>query len=169
MAKLVTLQILVDEDDDARIADGLNDMLRAAAQPVDPDDVDARNWIQDWRLAYCGDQMLTQPISDALADSICNATYTEGDAFPSQSAPLIPGFEYDLIASDPKAMDSLWITVPAHREPGEGGDLSVLLKRTDEGVIVDIWPASQEFASESIASVAVEFSDATQHEEAMAA
>ena len=28
MAKLVTLQILVDEEDESRIADGLNDMLR---------------------------------------------------------------------------------------------------------------------------------------------
>ena len=27
MAKIVTLQILVDEDDESRIADGLNDML----------------------------------------------------------------------------------------------------------------------------------------------
>ena len=49
MAKIVTLEILVDSDDESEIADGLNDMLRTAQIPVDPDDADARNWIIDWR------------------------------------------------------------------------------------------------------------------------
>ena len=166
MAKIVTLLILVDEDDDSRIADGLNDMLRTAAQPVDPDDADARSWIIDWRLAWAGDQMLLQPVPDEVADAICNDTYIEGDAFPGQAVPLLPGFEYDLIATDPKAMDSLWITVPAHRPTEEGGDLSVLVKRTHEGAIVDIWPTSQEDGKECLSSAAAEFSDASRAEEA---
>lgn len=68
MAKIVTLQILVDDDDESRIADALNDMLRSAAQPVDPDDADARSWIVDWRLAWAADQLLAQPVSAAIAD-----------------------------------------------------------------------------------------------------
>jgi hypothetical protein len=80
MAKIVTLQILVD-DDESHIADGLNEMLRTAAQPVDPDDADARSWIIDWRLAWGSGQMLLQPVPDEVADAICNDTYTEGDAF----------------------------------------------------------------------------------------
>lgn len=165
MAKIVTLQILVDDDDESRIADGLNEMLRTAAQPVDPDDADARSWIIDWRLAWAGDQMLLQPVPDDVADAISNDTYTEGDAFPGQAVPLLPGFEYDLIATDPKAIDSLWITVPAHRPRDEGGDLSVLLKRTHEGVVADIWPASQQDSKEMLATAAAEYSDASFPEE----
>ena len=169
MAKLVTLQILVDEEDESRIADGLNDMLREAAKPVDPDDEDGRSWIIDWRLAWCGDQMLTQSVSEKINDAICNGTYSEGDAFPGQSVPLLPGFEYDLIATDPKVLDSLWITVPSLRPQDEGGDLSVLLKRTHEGAIVDIQPTNQEDRQEILATTAAEFSDATHPEEAVPA
>ncbi len=161
MANIVTLQILVDEDDDSRIADGLNDMLRTAAQPVDPDDADARSWIIDWRLAWAGDKMLLQPVPDEIGDAICNDTYIEGDAFPGQAVSLLPGFEYNLIATDHKAMDSLWITVPAHRSADEGGDLSVLVKRTHEGAIVDIWPTSQEDGNECLSTAAAEFIDAS--------
>ncbi len=78
MAKLVTLQILVDEEDESRIADGLNDMLREAAKPVDPDDADGRSWIVDWRLAWCDDQMLTQSVSEEINDAICNGTWPSG-------------------------------------------------------------------------------------------
>jgi hypothetical protein len=96
-------------------------------------------------------------------------TYREGDAFPGQSVPLLPGFEYDLIATDPKVLDSLWITVPSHRPKDEGGDLSVLLKRTHEGAIVDIQPTNQEERQEILATTAAEFSDATHPEEAVPA
>lgn len=159
MAKIVTLQILVDEDDEARIADGLNDMLRTAATPVDPDDADARSWIIDWRLGYAGGSLMLQDVPAEIDDAICNDTYSEGEAFPGQSAPLLPGFEYSLSVSAPAAMDSLWITVPSCRPQDEGSDLSVLLKRTDEGLIVDVWPAGGE-NGELIASIGVEFSDA---------
>ena len=159
MAKIITLQILVDDDDEARIADGLNDMLRCAAQPVDPDDADARSWIVDWRLAWAADQLLAQPVSATIADAICNDTYSEGDAFQEQDVPLLPGFQYRLATLDAPAMDSLLVTVDSHLPPHEGGDLSVLLKRTHEGVIVDIWPAGLDGANECIATAAVAFSD----------
>ena len=159
MAKIVTLQILVDDNDEARIADGLNEMLRTAAQPVDPDDADARSWIIDYRLGYAGGDLMLQDVPAELEDAICNGTYSEGEAFPSSAAPLLPGFEYDLVVKEPSAMDSLWIGVPSGVAQDEAGDLSVLVKRTHEGVIVDIWPAANE-DGESLASVGVMFSDA---------
>ena len=94
MAKIVTLEILVDSDDESEIADGLNDMLRTAQIPVDPDDADARSWIIDWRLGVAGDQLRLQSISPSVEDAIVNGTYSEGDAFPSTAAPLHPGLEY---------------------------------------------------------------------------
>ena len=159
MAKIVTLEILVDSDNESEISDGLNDMLRTAQTPVDPDDVDARSWIIDWRLGYGGGLLRTQDISVSIEDAIVNGTYSEGDAFPSQSVPLHPGFEYSLLATDAKAMDSLWITVPALCDKTEGGDLSVLLKRTHEGAIVDIWPAKQEDQAEILSTAAAMFAD----------
>lgn len=168
MAKIVTLEILVDSDDESEIADGLNEMFRTAQLPVDPADVDARSWIKDWRICVCGDQMRLQDIPPSVEDAIVNDTYSEGDAFPASAAPLHPGLEYELIATDPKAMDSLWIGVPAHCDKEEGGGLSVLLKRTHEGVIVDVWPASQEEQSEILSSAAAMFADVSQPEEAVA-
>ena len=161
MAKIVTLEILVDSDDESEIADGLNDMLRTAQLPVDPDDPDARSWIIDWRLCVCGNQMRLQDVSPSVEDAIVNDTYSEGEAFPASAAPLHPGLEYELIATDPKAMDSLWIGVPAYCDKEEGSDLSVLVKRTHEGVIVDVWPASMEDQNgEVLDSAAVMFADA---------
>lgn len=168
MAKIVTLEILVDSDDESEIAGGLNDMLRTAKLPVDPDDADARSWIIDWRLGVCGDQLRLQSISPSVEDAIVNDTYSEGDAFPSTAAPLHPGLEYELVATDPKAMDSLWIGVPSLCDQEEGGDLSVLLKRTHEGVILDVWSASQEEHGEILSSAAAMFADAPQPEEVVA-
>ena len=112
--------------------------------------------------------MRLQSISPSVEDAIVNGTYSEGDAFPSTAAPLHPGLEYELIATDPKAMDSLWIGVPSLCDREEGGDLSVLVKRTHEGVILDVWPASQEEQSEALSSAAAMFADAPQPEEAVA-
>ena len=36
MARIVTLEILVDSDNEPEISDGLNEMLRTAQLPVDP-------------------------------------------------------------------------------------------------------------------------------------
>ena len=88
MAKIVTLEVLVDSDDESEIADGLNEMFRTAQLPVDPDNADARSWIIDWRLGVCGDQLRLQSISPSIEDAIVNDTYSEGDAFPSTAAPL---------------------------------------------------------------------------------
>lgn len=165
MAKIVTLEILVDDDDESRIADGLNDMLRTAAVPVDPDDPDARSWIVDWRLGYGGGNLMLRDVPDSIGDAICNDTYSEGEAFPGQSATLVPGHDYALSVSCPDAMDSLWITVPSCRPQEEGADLSVLLKRTHEGVILDVWPAGVEDSNAPIVSAGVEFSDAVAEEE----
>lgn len=161
MAKIVTLQILVDSDDESEISDGLNDMLRTAAVPVDPKDADDRSWIIDWQIAWgsgVNRQLVLQDLPDAIEDAICNNTYSEGDAFPSQSVPLLPDFEYSLIPRSALATDKLWITVPSLRAEGEGGDLSVSLKRTDEGVILDVWPANSE-EGDCLASAGALFSD----------
>ena len=168
MPKIVTLEILVDSDNDAEISDGLNEMLRTAQLPVDPNDPDARSWIIDSRLGVCSDQLRLQSIPASVEDAIVNGTYREGEAFPSTAAPLHPGLEYELLATDPKAMDSLWIGVPSLCDRQEGGDLSVLVKRTHEGVILDVWPASQENQGEILSSAAAMFADAPQPEEAVA-
>lgn len=168
MAKIITLEILVDSDDESAIADGLNDMLRAAQLPVDPDNSDQRSWVIDWRLAVSGGQMRLQSIPADVEDSIVNEAYSEGDAFRSTSAPLHPGIEYELLVESPNDADSLWIGVPSMMDRTEGGDLSVLLKRTHEGAIVDIWPASQEGGREILSSAAALYSDAALPEEEFA-
>ena len=49
MAQVITLQILVRDDDSQRIKEGLQDMLAAAQSPVDPD-TDAQPWLAGWSI-----------------------------------------------------------------------------------------------------------------------
>lgn len=81
MAKMLTIQLLVDEDDETRIARGLDDMLRAASTPVDPDDADSGSWLVDWHFRREGGRLFSRPVAPDLEDSICNGTYAPGDAF----------------------------------------------------------------------------------------
>lgn len=50
MAKVITLQIIVRDNDEQRIEEGLKDMLTAAQSPVDPDDADAQPWLAAWSI-----------------------------------------------------------------------------------------------------------------------
>lgn len=49
MAQVITLQILVCDDDTRRIEEGLKDMLAAAQSPVDTD-ADAQPWLASWSI-----------------------------------------------------------------------------------------------------------------------
>lgn len=79
----------------------------------------------------------------------------------SPTVPLSPGFEYELVAEDPDAVDSFWLSIPCKRPPDDGGDLAVYVKRTHEGVIVDVLPGNSDGINDSLGSVAVGFADAT--------
>jgi hypothetical protein len=70
MAHLVTLTLLVDEADESRVFDSLNDMLRTAQQPVDDG---RRPWLVDWTFGSVRTTLAE------LDDSIVNDTYAEGD------------------------------------------------------------------------------------------
>lgn len=164
MAKIVTLQILVDDENEARIADGLNDMMRMAATPIDPTDAHGGSWIIDWRLKWGEDQIMAVSVTEEINDAIGNDTYSEGDAFPGDSFPVLPGFDYTLVPTGQDAMDSLWIKVPALREADEGGDLAVQIKRTHEGVLIDVTGGLD---CELLSTACAEFSDVA--EEAVAA
>lgn len=72
MAKIVTLRILADDPYDINIADGLNEMLRAAQSRID-EFSDEGAWLIDWSLDSF------DSISSSLEDSIVNGTYMEGD------------------------------------------------------------------------------------------
>lgn len=50
MAKVITLQIIVRDNDEQRIEEGLKDMLTAAQSPVDPDYADAQPWLATWSI-----------------------------------------------------------------------------------------------------------------------
>lgn len=141
MPKIVTLEILVNEDADDRIVDGLNEMLAVAQLPVDADVDDSSPWILDWRLCCCGDQLRQQSVCEEVSTAIRANRYEEGSAFPSTAAALHPGFNYDLavVQNSESAKDSLWISiVPPVDLPNSG--LALLVKRTGEGLIADIYP-----------------------------
>ena len=73
-AHIITVQILVDEPDEARIYDGLNEMFRTAQERVD-EYSDEGPWLVDWSFSDLA------VVPDELGDSISNGTYVEGEAF----------------------------------------------------------------------------------------
>lgn len=68
----VTLTLLADEPDPARLVEGLEHILKGVANsPVDTDGA----WLLDWRIDR------PQPAHPVLSDFVCNETYGRGDAF----------------------------------------------------------------------------------------
>lgn len=72
MAYMVNVRVLVADGDQSRVIDGINEMLRAAQQPVEEG---GEQWIVDWQV------LSVDPVTKTIDDSICNETYAEGDAF----------------------------------------------------------------------------------------
>lgn len=68
MATIAVIKVLVDETSVSNVHDSLNELLRQAQESENSN-------VLDWAI----DDAL--PVHDALADSISNATYAEGDAF----------------------------------------------------------------------------------------
>lgn len=169
MARIVTVQLLVDLDAEADIIAAVHDLLA-------PHTKDEQGILIDYRLKGEGSDghLYTLPISAALEDAIVNETYRPGDAFPTSGMMLPTDMDYNLppdVTGDAQrnCVDSIWIEVPPP-EPnpdypaGVTGNLSVYLKRTHEGVIVDIWPTGHE-DGECFASTAAEFNDAAGYQE----
>ena len=88
MATIVTLQILVNDDCESRIADGLNEMLRAASLPVDADDPGSPQWILDWRLADRRGNLFVEDVPEPAALALLDGSYEEGLAFVGIPGPV---------------------------------------------------------------------------------
>lgn len=95
MAKIVTVQLMVDDDDEQRIAAGLNDMFQAAMQPVDPDQ-DKYGWLLDCRLTDKAGNLCMTDVPAEIADAVVNETYEPGDAFAGGEISLAQGLALDL-------------------------------------------------------------------------
>jgi len=73
MAHIATIKILVDEQEEAAVYDGLNNILRNAQYDVSNGEF--MNWVLDWSFESVAST------NESLNDSIANETYEEGDAF----------------------------------------------------------------------------------------
>lgn len=63
MAKIITLKILVRDDDTQRIEEGLKDMLAAAQSPVDPE-ADTQPWLAGWSIKSI------DPVNDVIEKAV---------------------------------------------------------------------------------------------------
>jgi len=72
MAKIVTIELIVDEDNDEAIADGLNEVLRPLTVAGDDESC---GWLVDYQFKR------SYYVPAHIEDSIVNETYEEGDAF----------------------------------------------------------------------------------------
>jgi hypothetical protein len=71
MAHIATIKILIDDQDEARVIEGLNEMLQTAASPIDEAEPFQR--IVDWEIEAAN------PAHIELDDSIANEAYEKGD------------------------------------------------------------------------------------------
>ena len=71
MAQLVTVRLLVDDDDQDRIEGGINEMLSLASEPIDPEAE------QGYILA--SEIGRIDPAASELEDAATNGTVTHGD------------------------------------------------------------------------------------------
>ena len=75
MAKLVTIQLLVSENDESNIIDGLNDALRTITHPMGSGCAEG-SFILDYAVPT-----RARDVPAAIEDSIAAGTYAEGSAF----------------------------------------------------------------------------------------
>lgn len=75
MAKLVTIQLLVSENDESDIIDGLNDVLRTITHPMGSGSAEG-SFILDYTVPS-----RARDVPAAIEDSISAGNYTEGSAF----------------------------------------------------------------------------------------
>lgn len=75
MAKLVTIQLLVSENDESDIIDGLNDVLRTITHPMGSGCAEG-SFILDYTVPS-----RARDVPAAIEDSIAAGTYAEGSAF----------------------------------------------------------------------------------------
>jgi hypothetical protein len=75
MAKLVTIQLLVSENDESDIIDGLNDALRTIVHPMGSGSAEG-SFILDFTVPS-----RARDVPTAIEDSIIAGNYTEGSAF----------------------------------------------------------------------------------------
>lgn len=123
MAKIITLQVLVDEDAEGTITNKLLGMLQAAATP---DAGEAYGWLVDWKLLSDG-WLIKSDVPAEIHDAICNETYVAGDAFEGNMA--LPDADY--VLSDSTA----WFTV---------GNVSLRVTNDGETLNVYAFPYGQE-------------------------
>lgn len=91
MAHLVTLTLLINDDNDGHVCDGVNEMLRTAQQPIEQG---GDFWLVDWSLDN------VRPTLKELDKSLTKGSYAEGDlqrdwvAFSAKEAATDPGSNY---------------------------------------------------------------------------
>ena len=75
MAYIATIKLVINEFDERRVIDGLNDMMRNAQSEVDDDLEGENHWITDWAISQ------VDPAGDLIEKAIATGKYEDGYAF----------------------------------------------------------------------------------------
>lgn len=141
MAKVVTLQILVDLNDESEIADCLNELLRPTQRSFQQLGCESDSAVIDYKLGDGNGELYIANVPQAVDDAICNETYSEGDAFGVEDRTfLLPaGKSYNLGA------ESLWINAHPHGKSADG--VTLYIHRDTFGLSVEAFAIGQEMES----------------------
>lgn len=159
MPRIVTLQLLVEADDDASAVNVIDRALQPMMQQRLPD-----SRLIDFRLYGIGDKALEPYVATAVIPE----PYTSGAGFPTMQMAL-PARSF-AFPQDPTGQaqrdcaDRLHIEVFAPNDPenppGVTGNMEVQINRTHEGIILDVWAGDQ-----CIHTAGIEYSDAAAAQE----
>lgn len=154
MARIVTLQLLVDCADDSETADCLHEIFRPLQRALQEEGCEAKSAFIDYKIVDGNGEIYASPVSPEIEDAITNETYSEGDAFagPNHSMVLANGKSYGLGAQ------SIWINVPKARGSAEG--VALYIKRDLHGLDIEAYLIHHEMDSD-IGALRVDFEDET--------
>lgn len=161
MAKIVTVQLLVNDEDD----DKIETVIEAAMQDV----VGHHSTVLDYRLKDSGgdNELYLSPVLPEIQARIDRGIYAPGDVFKTPAFSLPAGKDYDWpedrnADKQRECIDSIWISIPPPSPvdfdvEGVTGTLSVYIKRTWEGAFIEVTARGCEDDG-PLASIGVEYS-----------
>lgn len=138
MAKVVTLQILVDAESGSDAENVLNKLLEPLKGSYRHDGKQCASRVIDYKLADGNGEIYATPVLAEVDDAISNKDYVDGQAFrePDSHLELPNGHTYNIGAG------SLWLNASTHGQSTSG--VTLYVRRDFHGVTVTAYKIGRE-------------------------
>ena len=138
MAKVVTLQILVDAESGGDAENALNELLGPLKDSFRRAGKQSASRVIDFKLTDGNDELYATPVLAEVDAAISDETYVDGQAFraPDNHLELPNGHTYNIGA------ESLWLNATMHGKSTSG--VTLYINRDFHGVTVNAYKIGRE-------------------------